>query len=350
MKEHSLWLELQALIRSRPLLSPVALFFRLLSWFFLTGAIFRKKWLRRVFPLIPRHPTISIGSVTVGGAGKTPVTLFLMKLFSSFSLAYVSRGYGRQKKGEVLIPALHLTSSQEVGDEAFLVASHVPTLLLSIGSSKKKNMERIQSVPLDFVFLDDGLQRYDILAQYEIGVLPSALFYEKEELLPLGLLREPIDRLRQVDLLFVIKEEEERAAHELFEKAKQIAPAVLVEHRLSGWKDIAGNRASSPGKQVAFLSGIARPYRVVRFLEKLGYDVVATLSRKDHESLMTNECLAWKREWEEKGATVIATEKDWARHVPWQKEWLGCLFMETELQMLLGQENVEQVIRKIQQT
>lgn len=342
MREKSFWLDFQVFIRR----APISWLFRFFSWCFFLITLVRKLFLRTFCCFSASVPVISVGSVTVGGAGKTPVLLFLMKKMESFRLGYVSRGYGRAHEEDVLVEASHIVSSHDVGDEAFLLASHVPSLTVAVGSSKKRNVQKLSCLPLDFIFIDDGLQRYDIKAQVEIGVLPDRLLFEKEYLLPLGLLREPISRLKAVDLLFVVREGRNRTIDEIQKAAHLLAPIVVVEHSLVTWKTVDGLPCAAPGRDVALLCGIARPDRVIALLEREGYKVVDSLCLGDHESLLLQTCFNWAEEWTAKGASVVVTEKDWSRHVPWPEKWSFCRVCCTELVPVAGEEILKKFIQR----
>ena len=336
MKERSTLLDIQERIRAHFWLFPLSLLLRLFSYLFFVASQLRK-WFLQTFCLFDSPiPLISIGSVTVGGAGKTPVILLLMKRLSKYRLGYVSRGYGREQQGEVI--ASCLASSSMVGDEAFLLLHEIPSLVVAVGDSKRKSIERLLGLPLNFIFIDDALQRYNIKAQKSIGVLPDRLLFEKEYLLPFGLLREPIGRLQKVDLLFIVKESTDRSVEEIQTKARSLAPVVIVEHTISGWKDINGDMCAPPSRKIALLCGIARPHRVMDFLERQGYIVIEARSHGDHSSIVSQDVLHWAKKWHEQGVSVVATAKDWARHVPWSEEWQFCTFLHTELVPIAGED------------
>lgn len=336
----------QAHIRSCRLLVPLAWFLLGCSWVFFGLTKVRKLYLQTKVRKTTASSTriISVGSVTVGGAGKTPVLLLLMQSLMKHRVGYVSRGYGRSTTCDVVGSFGSFSSSKLVGDEAYLVASRAPSLKLGISASKKRMVDALcKEGSLDVLFLDDGLQRYDVKADIEIGTLPDRLLFEKELLLPLGWLREPLSRLKQVDLLFILREELGRSIDELVRRAELFLPArtVIVEQRLIGWIQRDGRSCLKPCGQIAVFSGIARPERVQMLLAREGYTVVDTFFVGDHASLLSDDFLAWVQVWHSRGVTLVGTEKDWARHVPWPLSMPPCVFVQVALEPIRGKERVD---------
>jgi tetraacyldisaccharide 4'-kinase len=329
-------------VRTNPWLFPVSFALRVFSWVFFLICFVRKLGLRLIAFCSAKStvPVISVGSVTLGGAGKTPVLLFLMKKVALSRIAYVSRGYGRPEKEDIISYGCDIQRSTTVGDEAFLLARRIPSLLLGIGTSKRKMIKKLSQKTIDILFLDDGLQRYDIPAQCEIGVLPESLLFEPEKLFPLGLLREPIGRLRKVDLLFVIKENPFTSLGLMKEKLKRFSfdRYVIAEQQISGWLDVQGAMTVAPLKKLVLFSAIARPERVMTLLKSLGYEIRDTFFLRDHETLLSKKFSEWANYWNRKGVSVIGTEKDWARHVPWPKDLYFCTFLQVDLSLLMGED------------
>jgi tetraacyldisaccharide 4'-kinase len=263
-----------------------------------------------------------------------------MQHLSQYRLGYVSRGYGRSDKTDIVCYGDVLSCSYAVGDEAFLLAQRDPSILFGIGSSKRKMIKKLEKIPLDIIFLDDGLQRYDVESAFEIGVLPEKLLFEKEHVFPAGILREPLGRLKQVDLLFVIKENPCTPLSAFFDELKKqgFSKYVLAEQQCAGFKDVHGFSVKPCQKKVALFTAIARPERVVTLLKSQGYDIVDTFCLGDHASLLSKEFSEWAIYWQRKGVTVLGTEKDWARHVPWPKNLYFCLFLQVDLAMLSGED------------
>jgi len=177
-------------------LYPVSLIFRLLVWLRRLG--YRYRLIRSTSPSVP---VVVVGNIVVGGAGKTPLVVALVKMLQQggWRTGVVSRGY----RGSETSAALVNTDSDYklVGDEALLLARRtgVPVAVCA---------KRLAAVELlvarhgcDIIVCDDGLQHYALDRQMEICVIDAAVGLGNAWCLPAGPLREPPARLCEVDLI-----------------------------------------------------------------------------------------------------------------------------------------------------
>lgn len=183
---------------------PVGLFYRILANLF--AVIYHSRRFFYRIKLLKTHrfkkPVIVVGNITVGGGGKTPMVIYLAQQLKSkgHRVGVVSRGYGGQRKVE---PMLVTAGANPIasGDEPLLMAK---TLQIPVMVAKK----RAQAVKMlitqhnvDVVVSDDGLQHYAMGRDAEIVMLDSRRQIGNGLLLPAGPLREPIQRLQDVDLV-----------------------------------------------------------------------------------------------------------------------------------------------------
>jgi tetraacyldisaccharide 4'-kinase len=144
-------------------------------------------------------PVVVVGNVTVGGTGKTPLTIALIEALRARGIAagVVSRGYGGTERGPLFVD--HATSAAQVGDEPLLIhrRTHAP---VAIGRDRVAAAQLLlRSAEVDVVIADDGLQHYRLGRDVEICVVDGARRFGNERLLPAGPLREPLERLERVD-------------------------------------------------------------------------------------------------------------------------------------------------------
>lgn len=172
---------------------------------FLYGSVM---WLRRKFAKRESFniPIISIGNLVVGGSGKTP---FVIALASRYDNAFIiSRGYGRKSHGllEIKTQGRSVTSVQQSGDEAMLMAHSLPNASVIVSEDRKQAIEVAKQKGAKVIFLDDGFNRVDI-EKYEILLEPvvSLNYYP----FPAGPYREFLITRRKADLL--VKEDKEFA-------------------------------------------------------------------------------------------------------------------------------------------
>ncbi len=149
-------------------------------------------------------PVVVVGNISVGGTGKSPLTLALVEHFSKLGWqpGIVSRGYGGEPQQKPVLVS-STSSANQVGDEPVMHAlqSGVPVCVCIHRALAVDYLARNAGVSI--IFSDDGLQHYAMARDIEIAVLDAATGTGNGWLLPAGPLREPINRLNHVDLIAV---------------------------------------------------------------------------------------------------------------------------------------------------
>ncbi|WP_457642590.1 tetraacyldisaccharide 4'-kinase [Persephonella sp.] len=167
--------------------------------FYETGLI-KKKYLPK--------PVISIGNLSTGGTGKTPLTIFTAKELQKKGLkvCVLSRGYKRRSKGTVVVSDGKniFVGWQKAGDEPFLIASNnIPVIVSS--SRYKAGLKALETMDVDVFILDDGFQHYQLHRDINILVIDATKPFWEDKLLPAGRLREPVSFYRYADIFVVNK-------------------------------------------------------------------------------------------------------------------------------------------------
>lgn len=159
-------------------------------------------------------PVISVGNLSVGGTGKTPLCLLLLARLSSarIPVAYISRGYGRQTRGLRQVTAA--SSPGEAGDEAVLVAQNCPEALVLVAENRREGLLRARSMlgPHLIAILDDAFQHRRVKASLKIVMLAERDLIWPRWLLPAGRLREPLSSLKRADAIIMTKPEKRSEA------------------------------------------------------------------------------------------------------------------------------------------
>lgn len=146
-------------------------------------------------------PIIVVGNITVGGAGKTPLVIYLVELLrrNGYTPGVISRGYGGNKKGAVIVTSE--SKAGEVGDEPLLIA-HRLNCPVVVGNNRVAATKKLLEIyKCDVVISDDGLQHYALPRDIEIVVFDNELQFGNKFCLPAGPLREPLDRLKRSDFI-----------------------------------------------------------------------------------------------------------------------------------------------------
>lgn len=267
----------------RWLLVPSALVYalvqRMRAWLYRTGILTTRK--------LP-CPVISIGNITVGGTGKTPVTAHIARLLMAQGLkvAVLSRGYGGTLEGQTAIVSAGsgpLFSADQCGDEPFLLASSVPGLVVVIGADRHAAGQlALKECRPDIFLLDDGFQHLRLHRDLNILLLDCTRPFGNGWTLPAGLLRESRRAAGRADLVVLTRCPEGSTAT----SPVPGKPWCRARHDLGDLLPLTGGEplqfeALRNSKVVAF-SGIAEPQAFIDGLRQQGVQVVASLRFPDH--------------------------------------------------------------------
>lgn len=143
-------------------------------------------------------PVIVVGNLSVGGTGKTPLTIALAEALRArgYRPGVVSRGYGGSQRGPMLLG--DRPDPAEVGDEPCLIRAS--GVAVAIGRERPAAARLLLDAGCDLVIADDGLQHYALARDVEICVIDGVRRFGNRRMLPAGPLREPMSRLQRVDL------------------------------------------------------------------------------------------------------------------------------------------------------
>jgi tetraacyldisaccharide 4'-kinase len=260
-------------------------------------------------------PVVAVGNLTVGGTGKTPMTLYLARWFMERGkrVVVLSRGYGGSLEGAIRIVAdvnTILLSPGEAGDEPYLIAASLPGVMVVIGADRYRAgslvLERLEP---DIFILDDGFQHLRLKRDLNLLLLDCAKPFGNGRTLPAGTLREPVAAAGRADLVVFTRCNGHEPA-DVIDK-----PWCAASHRLTGALPLSGGmplafRALQPLRGIAF-AGIAEPVLFFESLEREGARLAATLAFPDHCKYGEPEIAALCRLKETSRADyLITTEKD----------------------------------------
>lgn len=236
-------------------------------------------------------PVIVIGNITVGGSGKTPLLISMVKYLTAndVNVAVISRGYVKNQKNTVQDSQLVTKQSDvsAVGDEPSLIVqeTNVP---VCVGKNRQQSIEKILETYPDtaYILCDDGLQHYRIKQDKAFVVFDVKRGLGNKMLLPVGFLREWSGRLTKPHAQDVVVEHVESASDASSDyyfhlNAGNIYP--LFQQKLDvSFDDVAHNRC------IHAVTGIGYPIRFQRTLENLGYEVLLH-SYPDHHNFKVDD-------------------------------------------------------------
>lgn len=229
----------------------------------LRRALYRGGWLRSVHP---PAPVIVVGNITVGGTGKTPLTIWLARFLAShgFRPGIVTRGY----RGDASNWPLEVTAETKAtlaGDEPVVLARHADCPVLVDPDRVRGAQALTRDGRCDVILSDDGLQHYRLARDVEIAVIDGARRFGNGWLLPAGPLREPPSRLSSVDLRVV-----QGGVAGTGEFAMRLVPREFLRVCNQTTEALGAFR----GRRVHGVAGIGSPARFFDTLRGLGMEVL----------------------------------------------------------------------------
>jgi tetraacyldisaccharide 4'-kinase len=254
---------------------------------------------------------LSVGNLTAGGAGKTPVVAFLAErlLRAGAQVAVLSRGHGRRAQGLVRVQGPPWPSFLEVGDEPLLLARALPAAQVWVGANRVALARRAREAGATVALLDDGFQHRWLRREGDVVVLDEAVGLGNGHVLPWGPLREPASALGRASLLWVRAAPQPRPLPPLPEGC----PVVRAKHAALDVVRPDGTVASLSrlaGLRLLGFCGIARPSAFGQTLRELGAEMVTVHGFPDHHAFTPAELAGLRAEAATLKAELVTTEKD----------------------------------------
>ena len=324
--------------------------------------------LKRRYPL--GIQVISIGNVTAGGTGKTPVTEIFARTLAEEGrkVAILSRGYRRKEAPwwqrlftQVIDPPLVVSDGKRVlldsavgGDEPYMLASNLPGVAVVVDRDRvKAGRYATKRLGCDTLILDDGFQYQKLKHSIEVVLVDATNPFGNGNMLPRGILREPARHLRRADIIFLTKcRGDVSSVIEEVRKYNRTAEIVECTHAPKVLKDV-WSREEYPltwleGKTTCTLSGIASPKGFENSLRHLGAKVVWCERYADHHRYDSSEILYALNRTADMGAdALVTTEKDAVRFPRFETTPVKCLYMRIAIEILKGGENFREIINRI---
>ena len=282
-------------------------------------------------------PVICIGNITVGGSGKTPVTMALQLLLKDMGIraCVISRGYGGNNKYP------HYVTKDDtfckVGDEPIILSKKGAVIVSKV---KKEGILKAFKDGFEMVLLDDGYQNSKINKDLSLLVVDSEILFGNEFIFPLGPLREPINSgLSRADAIVFVGNNYKLNASKIKTLRTENKIPVL-EGRINKKKISANNK----NKEVLAFSGIAFPDKFFKTLKNIGYDVVKTKVFPDHYPYTLKDMIKLKNYAENHELKLITTEKDIVRIPKKFHEFIHIIQIEFQFKDTI---EIKRMIRKL---
>ena len=314
----------------------------------------------RRFPL--GCQVISIGNVTAGGTGKTPVTeIFARELTKAGrKVAILSRGYRRKEAPwwqrmfrNVIEKPVVVSDGRQIlvdaatgGDEPYMLAANLPGVCVLVDRNRvKSGRYAISHFGCDTLILDDGFQYQRLRHSHEVVLVDSTNPIGNGHMLPRGILREPAKHLARADVVFITKcSGDQSDIRRLVQRYNPRAEIIECRHAPRLLKDV-WSREELPldwlkGKTLTTLSGIAVPQGFEDSLRKLGARVIWCERYADHHRYDSSEIIfALNKTADLHADALITTEKDAVRFPRLEKTPVPCYYLRVDIEITSGAEN-----------
>ncbi len=299
------------------LLYPFTIIYRLAIW------IWTLYW-RFGNPISIPAKIIAVGGLTVGGSGKTSVTIFLTgKLISrGMNAAVAARGYKREGNDDIIITGDSRIAWEDCGDEPMVMARSVPGLKVYISSDKTSAATDAARAGHDPIIIDDGFQHRKLKRDIDIVCLDGSDPLGGGMLLPSGRMREPLSALQRADIIMIIDPAGELPGIRM--KLPLNIPVFIARKKSTGIKPIKGEMGELSGSECLAFCGLGNPASFKSSLEKAGYRPTEFIEFRDHHNYCMADVQRITKRFEATSADFLITtlkdavklEKIWNNHYP----------------------------------
>ncbi|MBA4390879.1 MAG: tetraacyldisaccharide 4'-kinase [Syntrophus sp. (in: bacteria)] len=254
-------------------------------------------------------PVISVGNISLGGTGKTPVVERLSQKLKEEGLnpGIITRGYKRKKKGTFVVD-IQKDTAETAGDEAFMLAkkTNIPVI---VGKNRLEAIETgVRSFHIDIAILDDGFQVKNLEKDVDLLILNGKETPENHELFPLGPYREPFMRIRDCDAILINKGGSGKGVIPFAGNIPKFKVSYKPVHVYNLTKKLIAPYTYLKGARVAAFSGLGDNRSFFKLLKDIGADVVHEISFPDHHRYTARDikkCVSFNDV-----DFIITTEKD----------------------------------------
>ncbi|MCX7001714.1 MAG: tetraacyldisaccharide 4'-kinase [bacterium] len=338
----------------------------------LRASLYKRGILRRYWP---GCLVISVGNITVGGTGKTPVVETFARALTKGGrkVAIVSRGYKARSpnwrwrwRNRTLVAGtkvVHdgqqlLLGAREAGDEPYMLARNLDEVVVIVDSDRVRGSRfAINEFGVDTIILDDGMQHLRLQRQIEVVLIDATCPFGFEHILPRGLLRESLSGLRRATHIFITKAKQiditpiVQRIRQYNQTAEVIAcfyePLMLVNVHTGAEMPMTELRAQN----VFVVSGIAQPGGFVELVKELGAYVQRVYTFPDHHRFRREEieriyrrALSWHAD------AIVMTEKDAVRfpkRVRMESAMCPVYYVKVGIMIKSGEEDFQHCIARI---
>ena len=270
-------------------------------------------------------PVLSVGNLTLGGTGKTPMVIVLVDwlLAQGKRVAILSRGYRRTSTEPFLLVSdgeRVLVNSKEAGDEPFLMAQRCPKAIVAVGADRYELGDWVLNrLPVDCVVLDDGFQHLGLYRDVNLLLVDATDADGLAALVPSGRLREPLQAAARATAIVVtradVPAQVTEVCHRLQETLGTMPDLIQVVFRPESLVSVVTGASQplswSKGKTALLCSGVGHAESFRTLVEKMEIKILDEVAYADHHDYTSVDVERLRsRATELRAELVVTTEKD----------------------------------------
>ncbi len=265
-------------------------------------------------------PVITVGNLSVGGTGKSPLVMHLAShLAVDFRIAVLSRGYGRRTKGFVLADSQ--ATAVSIGDEPLQYYRQLTDVKVAVCEKRAEGIRNLLHLfpDINLIILDDAYQHRYVKPRLNVLVTTFQQPYYQDALLPAGRLREPVSGACRADIIIVTKCPELLSAEQQNNIRQKVRPVSHQQLYFSyiRYRDLRHRKTGAviasdtlKGKHILLVCGIARPEPLNEYLTSCGA-IIESMYFADHHDFSSGDALAMVKKYQQsKAVLMVTTGKD----------------------------------------
>jgi tetraacyldisaccharide 4'-kinase len=310
-------------------------------------------------------PVISVGNLSAGGSGKTPMVEMLARRLTQTGrkVAIVSRGYGRESSGTVVVSngTIRCADASAAGDEPAQMAAKLDGVVVIVDEQRVRGARfAIEKFEVNTILLDDGFQHRYLKRDVDILVLPVTEVEQPGWMLPAGNRRESLGSIKRASIVALSRCDSigqfqtARAVVQKWTDKPIIGMATKVSAFRRASSKFSVDLAGLKGKTAVAFSGIGNPDSFGRSLSKLGLEIKKHIIFPDHHRYQEDDLKQLAQLLKTTGVDYcVTTEKDVARLSPARVEYQSFLettplfFVEIEQSVIVGEAGLNERIDKL---
>ena len=308
---------------------------------------------------LPR-PVISVGNLTLGGTGKTPVVIDMVQRLQARGLqvAVLSRGYRRTSRAPLLLVSdgqRLLAGPDEAGDEPYLIARRCPNAIVAVGADRHALGRWVLTrMAVDCFLLDDGFQHVQLHRDVNLLLVDATDLAGLQAAVPIGRLREPLSAALRATAILITRVGSEGDAGHVWNVLQQacgsLPPPLLVAFPADGMHRV-GREESRPlsmfrGRSAVVFSGIGNAESFHALVSGLRMTVAETLVFPDHVHYTAGLVKLIRARATTCGADMwVTTEKDADKVAHFLEPHDDCWAVRLKTEILKGEDRLEQLLK-----